>query len=67
MCYLYIDTMGGAVNFCMQNVDCCRQDWYIFFCVIMRTDKLHSVSKETQLFFLDFSWGPGSGSCDTGS
>ena len=23
---------------------------------------LHSVSKETQLFFVDFSWGPGSGS-----
>ncbi len=23
----------------------------------------HSVSKETQLFFVDFSWGPGSGSC----
>ena len=28
---------------------------------------LHSVSKETQLFFRDFSWGLGSGSCDPGS
>ncbi len=29
--------------------------------------KVHSVSKETQLFLMDFSWGPGSGSCDPGS
>ncbi len=27
---------------------------------------VHSFSKETQLFFMEFSWGPGSGSCDPG-
>ncbi len=32
-----------------------------------RLSFIHSVSKETQLFFMDFSWGPGSGSCDLGS
>ncbi len=28
---------------------------------------IHSVSKEMQLFFINFSWSPGSGSCDPGS
>ncbi len=33
--------------------------------IIQPLSHLHSVSKETQLFFMDFSWGPGSGSCIT--
>ncbi len=30
-------------------------------------DLLQSFPKETQLFSVDFSWGPGSGSCNLGS
>ncbi len=34
---------------------------------ILLVSSLHSVSKQMQLSFMDFSWGPGSGSCDPGS
>ena len=41
---------------------------WLSYCVCRCHKKnIHPVSKETQLFFVDFSWGPGSGSCDPGS
>ncbi len=35
--------------------------------IVLPVGMVHSLSKETQLFFMDFSWDPGSGSCDPGS
>ena len=42
------------------SVSCKLATWLKVICVDY-TNVLHSVSKETQLFFIDFSWGPGQG------